>query len=468
MRSTVEPIGDNKVKLNVEVDEGEVEKAVEDAFRKIGREVNIPGFRPGKAPRRVLEARLGKDVARGQALSDAIPDFYLQAVREHDVDIIASPEIDITDGETEGPVVFEATVQVRPEINLGGYESLRITVPSLEPSDEEIDEQIERLRTSQATYEPVERPAEEGDQVVVDIAGELNGEAAPGLTAQDYAYEVGSGGIVPEVDAQLTGASAGEELSFSAKHPVQEDAELTFEIAVKEVRARVLPDLDDDFAAEVSELDTFEELREDLRERARGVRRSQAASALRERIGESLADLVTEDIPEALIEAEMQERVQDLTMRLQAQGLDLETFLQVQGRDNESFAAELRQTAVRASKVDLALRSVVAAEGIEASEEDLDEEWSRVAERVDTTAEAVREQLERAGQMPAVRSEVSRRKAFDWLVERVEIVDEDGNPVDRAELEEADDAAAASAPPSSPAPSTSGSDDEPEEGDDSE
>lgn len=436
MNSSVEPEEGNKVRVRVQVAADEFESAVDDAFRKIAREVRIPGFRPGKAPRRVLEARLGRDVARGQALQDAIPDYYVAAVREHKVDVIAAPEIDITGGEEDGDVTFDAVVEVRPEVSVGGYDSLRVTVPAVEPTDEEIDEQVERIRRSHASFEPVDEAAAEGDVVVIDIAGELDGEPAPGLTAEEYSYEVGSGGITAEVDEQLTGASAGDDLSFESAHPVREDATLSFEIAVREVRRRVLPDLDDDFAAEASEFATMDELRSDLRTRAQAVRRSQVAAAMRERTGEAIAALVTDDIPEALVESEMQQRLGDLSMGLQAQGMDLGTWLAMQGRDPQEFLGQLRGSAESSARLDLALRAVVAAEAIEVGDSDLQAEWESVAQRVGATPEEVAERFESGDQVDDVRMDLAKRKAFDWIVERVEVVDEDGNPVDRTALEE--------------------------------
>lgn len=435
MKSSVEPVEGNKVRVSVEVDSDEFESAIAEAFRKIAREVRIPGFRPGRAPRKVLEARLGADVARGQALQDAIPDYYVAAVREHGVDVIAPPEIDITAGQEEGPVAFDAVVEVRPEVVVGGYASLQVTVPAIDPSDDEIDAQIERLRVASATFEATDRPAEAGDRVVIDIAGELDGEPAPGLTAEEYSYEVGSGGITAEVDEQLTGASAGDDLSFESAHPVREDATLHFEIAVREVLGRVLPDLDDAFAADASEFATLDELRADLTERAGRVRKAQAAMQLRDRVGEALAGLVTDEVPMALVDGELQQRLSDVQMRMQAQGIDLGTWLAMQGRSPEDFVAELRTTAETAARLDLALRAVAAAEDLAATDEDLEEEWAAVSERVDVPADEVRQRFEESGQIDDVRADIAKRKAFDWVLERVAIVDEEGQSVDRASLE---------------------------------
>ncbi len=440
MKTTVEPLEGNKVKLSVEVEEAEFESAIDDAFRKIAREVNIPGFRPGKAPRRVLEARIGSEAARGQALNDALPEYYASAVREHDVDVIAAPEIDITSGEDDGTIVFDAVVEIRPTILVPGYGGLRVTIASPNPSDEEIDAQIERLRTQQGELVVVERPAATDDFVTIDVAGSQDGELLEGLSADDYSYQVGAGLIVPELDEHLTGASAGDEVSFDADHPNDPDEpDLHFEISVKEVKERVLPELDDDFAKEASEFETLAELREDLVNRMATVRKMQANMALREKVGEALAELVEDEVPEALVTSEMQERLNDLGMRLQAQGMGLEQWLGATGRSQEQLLDELRDTAAMSAKVDLALRAVAAAESIEATDEDLDSEYAQVAERLELSVDKVRKQFEKANQISAIRTDIAKRKALDWLVDSVEIVDEDGNAIDRADLEVASD-----------------------------
>ena len=436
MKASVEALEGNKVKVRVEVDEAEFEKDVDAAFRKLAREVRIPGFRPGKAPRKVLEARLGSGVGRGQALHDAVPEYYTKAVIEHDVDVIAAPEIDITEGEESGPVVFDAVVEVRPKVVVGGYRSLRVTIDAPAVTDEDIDEQVDRLRQRFAELEAVDRPAVDDDVVVIDISGSLGDEELEGLTTDDYSYEVGRGAIVDELDEALRGASVGDVLEFDAEHPdPDEERPLHFRVLVKEVQAKVLPDADDEFASEASEFETIDELRADLRRRSENVKKVQAQVAVREKAGEALADLVDDEIPEALVNSEMQQRLQDLAMRLQAQGMDLETYLAMSGKGQEDLVAELRETAEQAVKVDLALRAIVEAEEVEATDEDLEEEYQQVSARLDVPVDQIRSQFERAGQVEAVRSDLEKRKAFDWLIEQVEIVDEAGTVIAAADLE---------------------------------
>jgi trigger factor len=435
MKSSVEPVEGNKVKLSVEVDGVEFEREVDAAFKRIAREVRIPGFRPGKAPRQLLEARIGTEAARGDALERALPQYFAEAVQEHDVDAIAPPEIDITAGQEEGGVVFDALVEVRPVVQVGGYDSLRVAIESPEVSDADVDERIDRLREGFARLETVERPAQAGDHVTINVVGSQDGEALEGLTADDYLYEVGSGSVVAELDEQLTSAKVGEVLEFTADHPDPDEEPVDFRVLVKEVKEKALPDADDAFAAEASEFTTIEELRTDLFTRIGTVKRAQAQMEIQQKTAQALAELVDAEIPNALVDAEVQQRTEDLAMRLQAQGVTPEQYFASTGQDQDGFVAELRETATQGVQVDLALRAVMEAEEIDVSDEALEAEYDSIAERVGQKPAQVRKQLERNGQVSAVRSDLRKRKALEWLIERVELVDGDGTTIDRASLD---------------------------------
>jgi trigger factor len=443
VKSTVEPLEGNKVRLSVEVDESELEPAIDAAFKRIASEVRLPGFRPGKAPRKLLEARLGTGVAREEALREAVPGYYAEAVATHEVDVIAAPDIEITDGAESGPITFDAVVEIRPRVTVAGYGSLRVEIPAPVPSDDDVDGQIDRLRNQYAELVTVDRAAQDGDHVTIDIEASRDGEPLEGFTASGFVYEVGAGSAIPEIDENLRGASAGDTLEFSGddhRHDEGDEPDhgpIDFVVEVIEVQEKVLPELTDEWVAEASELDTIEALRADLRERLTRSRVAQAQSTIREKTAEALAALVDLEPPEAMVSSEMQNRIQDMAMRLQAQGIQLEQFLAMTGQSQASFVEGLRDTANQAVLVDLALRAVVEAEGIEVTDADLDDELSDVAERVGQTLDRVREEFERSGQLPAVRSDLRKQKALDWLIERVEVVDEDGNPVDRSELEAA-------------------------------
>ncbi|MEX1218010.1 MAG: trigger factor [Acidimicrobiales bacterium] len=435
MKATVEALEGNKVKLSVEVDEQEFESAVDAAFKKIARDVRVPGFRPGKAPRRVLESHIGAGAGRAQALNDALPNYYSEAVLANEVDVIAPPDIEITGGEESGPVKFDAIVEIRPVITVSGYGDLTVEIPSPSPSDEEINAQLERFRSQYGELEIVERAAELGDYVTVDIEGSQNDEVLEGLVASAYLYEVGSAGIVPELDEQMTGVSAGDTRAFDAPHPNGEEEDpLHFEVSVTEVKAKVLPELNDEFAVLASEFETMSAWRDDIVTRMTEVRKAQSQMMVREKIGEALAELVSEDLPEPLVAAEMNERLQDMAMRLQAQGMSLEQWLQFSGTETDQFLDDLKTTADRSARVDLALRAIALAESIEALEVDLDLEFEAVAARVEQKSDVVRAQLTEAGHMPALKVDITKRKALDWLTESVSITDESGNAINFADL----------------------------------
>lgn len=429
MKSTVEPAEGNKVKVAVEIDEAELEPAIESAWREIAKEVRLPGFRPGKAPRQLLEKQLGTEYARSEALRSALPEFYSQAVIEHDVDVIAAPELDITGGEDDGDVTFEAVVEVRPDVEVAGYDGLRVEVPSPEPSDDEITEQVDRLRGQYGELTEVERAAGDEDYVTVDIAGSADGEPVDGLTADDYLYLVGSGMIAAEFDEHLRGAKAGDVLEFDADSPDPDQDQVQFRVLVKNVKERVLPELDDEWVAEATEFETVQELLDDTRSRLAESRVEQTRNAVRVNLGQELAKLVDIEAPEAMVSGEMQARLQNLAYNLQGRGIRLEDYLQITGRDPESFTEELREAAVEAVKVDLALRAVAESEGIDATDEELEHEISHLIGDAQLSIEEATEELRSGGQLSAVRSDITKRKALEWLVERSEIVDTDGTAV---------------------------------------
>lgn len=432
----MEALEGNKVKVIVEVDESEFEKDLDAAFARLAKEVNMPGFRPGKVPRKVLEARIGAGYARQDAFREGLPDYYVEAVKEHEVDVIAPPSIEVTAGEEGGDITFEAEVEVRPVIELSGYLPLEVEVPAPAVSDEEIDEQIEQMLGQYGTLETVDRPAEDGDRVSIDIEAIHEGEPVAGLTAEDYLYQVGMGAVVPELDEHLLGSSAGDELSFEADHPDEdEDEPLHFSIAVKEVQATVLPEADDAWAKENSEFDTLAELRADLAERSSRSRVIQAITARRNNVAEAIAKLVEDElVPEALESMEFENRVQDMAMRLQAQGLDFDQFLQFSGQSREDLLGDMREGAAVSARLDLALRAIAAAEGLEPDDAELEVEFERVAAQVDRDVDDVREEFVSAGQLPAIRSDLAKSNALDWLVEQATLIDDQGNTVDPADL----------------------------------
>jgi len=455
MRATAEPVEGNKIRLSVEVDEPDVDRVLADMMRDLTRQARIPGFRPGKVPRQVLEARMGgAGTLRAEALREALPDFYAQAIVDADVDPIAPPQIDLKSGEEGGPVAFDAVVEVRPIVAIPGYAGLKVTVPSPTVADEDVDAQVDRLRETDAELIEVSRPIIDGDNVTIDIHG-----TGPGgdevLGADEFLYEVGSGRVVPELDQELHGAKVGGILSFEGSPGG--DGNVSFKVLVKDVKEKKLPAVSDEWASESSEFETVAELRADLSARIGRVKLLQAQMAMREGALGALVDLVDdEEIPEVLVDEEVRQRVHDLNHRLEEQRIGLEDFLAATGRTGDQLVTEVREEAFRTVKADLALRALAEAENLEVSDEDLRAELATMAERMEVEVDELKERLDHAGRTTAVRSEQKKAKALTWLLDHVALVDDEGNPVSRDDLEVKEDTEGAQ---------TAGVHEEPAEGD---
>ena len=434
LTTSVEPLEGNKVRLRVAIPAAEFEKAIDATFRKLARDVKIAGFRPGKAPRQLLEARLGPGVAREQALRDSLPEYYAEAVIAEDIDVIAPPEIDITAGEEDGDVEFDAVVEVRPIIELDSYDALRIEIPSIEVPAEAIDQQIERLRDRFADLAEKTGPLADGDYAQIDIKGSMHDEVIDALSATDFLYEVGSGALVPKLDEELRGAKPGEILKFNDALPERfgdrAGQDVTFQVLVKEAKRKVLPEATDEWVSEVSELETLQELRDDARQRLELYAKVQSQMLVRDKVLEAAAGLVEGDVPDALVSTEMEHRLHDLAHRLEHEKLTIPQYLEVTGQDQQQFVDGVRAGSTSAVRADLALRAVIAREGIEALDEEVDKEILRLAERMEEKPAKVRRELEQRGALEAVRSDIARGKALQYLVDHATVVDEDGNAID--------------------------------------
>ncbi|WP_420609796.1 trigger factor [Candidatus Poriferisodalis sp.] len=431
-----------RVKLTVEVDAETFDTDIEAAFRKLAREVRIPGFRPGRAPRRVLESHFGSEIGRAQALEEAVPRYYAEAVRDNHVDVVNQPELELTLDGSDGPVAFEATVEIRPVVSVSGYEDLQIEIPSPVPTDEEIDARIDETRRQFADIAEVDRAAAQGDRVTIDIEGSVEGEPLPGLAAQDYLYEVGSGGIVPEVDEHLTGCEAGTDLSFSAPHPVQPEMEIDFEITVNTVSELVLPELTDDWVDENTEHDSVAELRDATARQLSFGRIMQANMVLREEAQKQIADLVEGPVPDAMISGAIADRMQELGSGLQQRNMTIEEWLEATGQEPASFIGELRDDAERGVRLDLALRAVAAAESLEADDDDIDGELERMAATDGRSAAQLREVIADTDGLAHLSSAICKSKALQWAIEAATLIGPDGDTIERSALElpTADDA----------------------------
>jgi trigger factor len=446
METTVEALEENKVRLRVTVPASEFETAIDAAFRKLARDVRIPGFRPGKAPRRLLESHLGSEIAREQALRDSLPEYYSQAVVAEDLDTIAPPELEVTAGQEDGDVEFDAVVEVRPPVEIEGYDSLQVTVEDPSVAEEEIDAQIDGLRERFADLEESTAPLSKGDYAQLNIKGYIHDEEIPGLTVSDFLYEVGSELVVPKLDEELEGKRPGDMLQFSDELPARwgerAGEDVAFQVMVKETKRKVLPDATDEWVQEASEFDSLEDLRSDIQARMANVRRIQAHLAVRDKVLQAVGAKVAIDIPEPLIQEEMERRLHNLIHRLEEQGATVEQYMMATGVTQDQLIADVRLESTKAVKADLALRAVVAAEEIVADDAEVEADIARLAERTGRKPAQLKKEIERAGGLQAVRSELSRGKALQFLVDHASVVDEEGKPLDISFPEPAPDAPA--------------------------
>jgi len=431
VKSSVEPLEGNKVKLYIEVDEAEFEKDIDQAFRSIAREVKLPGFRNGKAPRRVLEARIGIGPAREQALRDAVPQYLGKAVREHDVDLIATPEVEITGGQDDGLIEFEAECEIRPEITVPGYAGLRIELESPVPTDDEIAaERDEELKQS-GTLSDVDRPAEAGDFLTLDLAATRDGEEVMGLNTEDWSYELGQGWVAVDFDEQITGAKVGDVLTFTTTpKDTEEPADMT--VTVKAIQALELPEATDEWVAEnTGEFDTVDEWEAAIRDRIAERKLQGVRQTVGYKLNEALVELVDVEAPESMVRTEMQNQAEQMVRQLQMQGIDFQAWMSATGQDPQQFIESTRPQAEQAVKADLALRAVATAEAIEVDDHELEMEYSRMAMQYGQKAKEIRKAYERNDAVPELLAQIRKSKAMDWLLHHVEMVDTAGDVIDR-------------------------------------
>ncbi len=429
VKTIIETLEGNKVKVSVEIDEVEFDRNIDQAFRKIAKEVRIPGFRQGKAPRQLLEAQIGTGAARSQAIQDAVPEYLSQAVREHKIDLIATPSIEVTKGEVEGVVGFDATCEVRPVITVSGYKGLRVELPSIVVKDSEVDDAIRSEQTRHGKLQDVDRAIAKGDHVSLDLSGVREGSPVPGLNVEDWAYEVGKAWVSPSFDDKLIGKKVGDKVEYTeAPNGTTQEADMT--VVVKKVQEMVLDDLTDEWvSSHVAEFDTVDAWKTALRKRLEDMKLNQARGVFVDRTTTALAELVEVESPEAMINSDLQARVRGTVEQFQAQGIALEQWLSATGQSTEAFIESLRGESVKAVKIDLALRAVALAEGFESDADDLEAELSRIATQAGRKVAQVRKVCEQNDAIAELEAQIRKSKAVDWLLRNSTLVDVDGNAI---------------------------------------
>ena len=430
MKTTLEALEGNKIKLSIEVEETEFDRYLDGAFRKISTQIRIPGFRQGKAPRQLIEAQIGTDAARSQAIEDAIPASLALAVREHDLDIIATPEVKLTSGQENGNVVFDATCEIRPVVKIAGYMKMKVEMPSLVATDDDIEEVVKYERKRHATLADVDRVAQFDDQVTLNLVGSRDGEPLPGLNVDDWLYEVGRGWVAEDFDKQIVGAKAGQKLEFSSI-PSGMTEVADFVVTIKKIQEQVLPDLTNEWVAEhLAEHETIEAWKSAARTRIEDSRLNQVRNTVVEKTTAALAALLEIEAPEAMVTSDLRGRVQNTLKQFESQGISMEQWLSVTQQTAEQFVDALKEQSVLATKVDIALRAVAVAESLEASEEDLERQFDRIATQLKKKPAVIRKAYDKNDAIADLKAQIAKSKAIDWLLHNSEFVDDKGNKID--------------------------------------
>jgi trigger factor len=450
MTANVTKLEENKVRLDIEVAPETVRRGVEAKIKELGRQVRVPGFRPGKAPRRVIENRLGRDYIYMEALQDQLPGWYSQAVVETDVRPIDQPEIHFDDPlDEEQGFKFSATVEVRPEAALGDYKGVEVPRREVEISDEDVEEQIEELRGQFATLAAAEeRPAQEGDFVILDFRGErLAGGPVEGAEAEDYMLEIGRGELLPDFDENIVGMEVGGRKQFGVTFPMDYAEEslrgesVLFNVHVKEIKERDLPPLDDEFVKEASEFETLDELRAAVREQLEAAAEQRVDGEFRGRVLDVVVEGAEVEVPQVMLHEKAHEMVGSFERSIAAQGMDPEQYYQLAGTNQAEFEERVSPDAEDTVKKELVLDAVAAAEGIVADDEEVMHEIGHLAEDTERSPEDIAEAMRSTGTYTMLEEEISRQKALDFLVENatpVPIPEEEETEEDeeRAEVEE--------------------------------
>jgi trigger factor len=437
MQTTLTELPESRVKVEAEVPPKDVERAVNRAARTMARELRLPGFRKGKAPPSLVIQRLGFGSVLGEAVQEALPEWYERALLDAGVTPIGDPDIDLASTpEAEGePLTFKFEVGVRPVARLGDYKGLEVGKEDKEVDEEIVDTEVDRIREGFASLEPVERAAKEGDSVLIDFEGFVDDQPFQGGKADDYLLALGSGSLIDNFEDQLTGASPGDEVEVEVTFPDEyqepklagEDA--VFKVKVKEVREKILPELDDDFASDASEFETLEELRGDIREKVGAALNSRAAEDFRIAAVDAAVDAATVEIPDPIVTARAGERWERMERQLARQGMDPNVFLQMQGKTRDELIEETKPDAERELKREAVVTAIAAAEELEVAEEEMVEALAHSAEHERTTPEKLLARLRENGRDAVIREDLLAQKA-------IELVADSAKPIALAEAED--------------------------------
>lgn len=427
MAVKTEQVEKNLVKLTFEISREELLKGIDRAYRKNVKKISVPGFRKGKVPKSVIEKYYGEEVFYDDAINFVLPEIYDAAVAEAELVPVARPEIDIEEIKKDEPIVVTALVTTKPEVKLGKYKGIKLDKIEYTVSEEDVDKDIEATRKKNARLITVEdRAVENGDIAVIDFEGFADGVAFPGGKGENYELEIGSGSFIPGFEEQLVGKNAGDETDVNVTFPEEYHAEdlagkdANFKVKIHEIKTREYPELDDDFASEVSEFETLEEYRKSITEKLEKAAEERAKTETENAVVEKAVEASSVDIPEAMIEAQVDRMVNDFAQRLSYQGMNLDMYMKYTGSTMESFREGFKEQAEKQVRTSLIIEAIAKAEGIEATEEELDEKIAEMSKMYNMEAEKLKE-LMGESETEGLSKEIAFTKAIDFLVEKASI-----------------------------------------------
>ena len=413
-----EKVEKSQVALTVEVSAAEFEAAIEKAYQKMRKKINVQGFRPGKAPRKIIEGMYGAEVFFEEAINIAFPEAYEAAVKEKELQVVGYPTVEMVGECTKEGFTFKATAPVYPEVTLGQYKGLSAPKDEVKVTAADVDERLKQLSDRNTRLVSVDREAKEGDPAVIEFEGVLDGKPFDGGKGENHSLELGSHSFVPGFEEQVVGMKAGEEKDIDITFPEDYHADLAgkavvFKVKVHEVKEKEVPTMDDEFAKDVSEFDTLKELKADLKKKITEERQKDADRAFADTLMDQVAEGITADIPDAMVEAQCHQFLDNFKMQIAQQGIPYDQYLKLTGMDEAKLLEDAKEPALRQVKMDLAVAAIIKAENIEASDEDVEAEFQKLADQYSMDLEMVKKYLH----ADQVKDQIVSQKAVDIVVE---------------------------------------------------
>jgi trigger factor len=429
MTAKWEKLEGNQGVLTVEVEANEVNTALDEAFKKVVKKVSVPGFRKGRIPRPIFEKRFGVEALYQDALDILLPKAYSEAVEEVNIEPVDRPEVDVEQMEKDQNLIFKATVTVKPEVKLGEYKGLEVEEADTTVTDDEVEAELKSLQEKQAELVVVENgTVENGDTVVMDFEGFVDGEAFEGGKAENYSLEVGSGSFIPGFEEQLVGLEAGAEKDVEVSFPEEYHAEelagkpATFKVKLHDIKRKELPELDDEFAKDVNEeVETLAELKSTLKEKLEADKKHTAEHQKQDTVVEKAAENAEIDLPEVMVTNEQDRMIQEFEQRLQGQSMNLDLYYQFSGQDETALRNQMKEDAEKRVRTNLTLEAIAAAENIEAGEEEVEQELEKMAEMYNMEVAQIKQMLQLQGGTDALKQDLKIRKAVEFLVENSKV-----------------------------------------------